>query len=323
MSSRPRLVFMGTPDLAATVFRALVEDGGYDIPLVVVQPDKPVGRGLQLQSPPVKIAALEHGIPVSQPLRARDQALLDSLRAIQPDVVAVAAYGQILPAELLAIPKFGCLNVHTSILPRWRGAAPIQWALLEGDSETGVTIMRMDVGLDTGDVIATEKTPISAADTGASLHDRLATLGAALLRQTLPRWIDGQLRPVPQAANGVTYARKLTKEDGRLSWSDGAAALDRRVRAFNPWPGAFTTLSDAPAAEPNRTALLKIWSARPVVASGAPGEIIQASGDDLVVGTGDGGLRIEVLQREGRRRMTARECLAGGTLKLGMRLGSW
>lgn len=322
MSSRPRLVFMGTPDLAATVFRALADDGGYELPLVVVQPDKPVGRGLQLQAPPVKVAALERGIPVSQPLKARDPALLDTLRAVQPDVVVVAAYGQILPADLLAVPRFGCINVHTSILPRWRGAAPIQWAILEGDRETGVTLMKMDVGLDTGDVIATATTPIADSDTGASLHDRLATLGADLARRSLPLWIAGQLPAVPQSADGVTYARKLTKDDGRLSWIEGAAALDRRVRAFNPWPGAFTSVPEAEASPSPRATLLKIWSARPVAGtSGAPGEIVQAAGDDLVVATGDGGLKIESLQREGRRRMTARECLAGGTLKVGMRLG--
>lgn len=322
MTVRPRLVFMGTPELAAVVFRRLADGGAYDIPMVVAQPDKPVGRGLQLQSPPVKVAAMERGIAVSQPVRAKDPVFIETLRSVRPDVVVVAAYGQILPPDLLSIPTFGCLNVHTSILPRWRGAAPIQWAILQGDQETGVTLMRMDAGLDTGAVVAVETTPISETETGATLHDRLAVIGADLLDRTLPRWLAGQIPAVPQPSVGVTYARRLTKEDGRLSWSESAVSLDRRIRAFNPWPGAFTTLLEPSAGGSDRASLLKVWKSRPeATMSGAPGEILQAAGDDLLIGTGDGALRIEELQREGRRRMSARECLAGGAFKVGMRLG--
>lgn len=315
---------MGTPGLARVVLRVLARDGRWEIPLVVVQPDKPVGRGLQLQAPPVKQEALELGLTVCQPGRARDPEFLATLTAASPDVVVVAAYGQILPASLLAIPRFGCLNVHTSILPRWRGAAPIQWAILEGDAETGVTIMRMDEGLDTGGVVAVERTPIGSQDTGQTVHDRLAELGARLIANVLPDWLKGGLTAVPQPSEGVTYARKLTKEDGRLDWSKPVEALDRRVRALNPWPGAFTTLAAEAA---GGAGLLKIWDAHPVGAgdwaAAAPGEVVVARGDVLVVAAGDGrrGLAIEVLQREGRRRMTARELLAGGAVRTGMRLG--
>lgn len=323
--SRPRLVFMGTPDLARVVLSALAQDGRWELPLVVAQPDKPVGRGLQLQAPPVKREALERGIAVLQPARARDPEFLAALSALAPDVVVVAAYGQILPPALLAIPRFGCLNVHTSILPRWRGAAPIAWAMLEGDAETGVTIMRMDAGLDTGAVIAEERTPILPEDTGQSLHDRLAALGAGLIGRVLPEWLAGRIPAVPQPADGVTYARKLTKEDGRLDWTQPASVIDRKIRALNPWPGAFTTMPVGAGA----VELLKIWEAHPMVASApegtaaASGEVLVARGDELVVAAREGRetLTIRVLQREGRRRMSTREFLAGGALKPGMRLG--
>lgn len=323
--SRPRLVFMGTPDLARVVLSALAQDGRWELPLVVAQPDKPVGRGLQLQAPPVKREALERGMAVLQPARARDPEFLAALSALAPDVVVVAAYGQILPPALLAIPRFGCLNVHTSILPRWRGAAPIAWAMLEGDAETGVTIMRMDAGLDTGAVIAEERTPILPEDTGQSLHDRLAILGAGLICRVLPEWLAGRIPAVPQPADGVTYARKLTKEDGRLDWTQPASVLDRKIRALNPWPGAFTTMPAGTGA----VELLKIWEAQPIVASATEGtavtsgEVLVARGDELVVAAREGrdSLSIRVLQREGRRRMSTREFLAGGALKAGMRLG--
>jgi len=321
--AKPRLVFMGTPELARTILVALAEDGRWEIPLVVAQPDRPVGRGLNLQAPPVKLEAESRGIPVLQPSRARDPGLLEALVAAAPDVVVVAAYGQILPASLLSVPRRGCVNVHTSLLPRWRGAAPIVWAILEGDAETGVTLMRMDAGLDTGDVIAMERTTIGPEDTGASLHDRLAMMGAALTCRVLPDWVEGRLRSVPQPESGVTYARKLTKEDGRLDWSRPVSELERRIRALNPWPGAFTTMAvGGPSPE-----LLKIWEARSCPAdspeSAAPGEVLVARGDELVIAAGDrvSGLRITALQREGRRRMTAREFLAGGGLRPGVRLG--
>lgn len=322
-TSRPRVVFMGTADLARTVLQNLADDPRWEITLVVAQPDKPVGRGLQLQPPPVKIEAIARGLPVVQPARARDPEFLEQLRALAPEVVVVAAYGQLLPPQLLAIPRRGCLNVHTSLLPRWRGAAPIQWAIAEGDTETGVTVMRMDVGLDTGDILAAERTPILPADTGQTLHDRLAGLGGALVCRVLPAWLAGEIDPVPQPAIGITHARKLTRDDGRIDWSLPAAVLDRRIRAFNPWPGAFTTMTPGPG---QPASLLKIWKAAPMPpphphATATPGEVLAATGDELQVATGDGVLRLLVVQREGRRRMPSREFLAGGALKPGDRLG--
>lgn len=300
---------MGTPELARTVLRILGDEanGRWEIVLVVAQPDKPVGRGLELQPPPVKLEAQARGWPVAQPAKARDAAFLEHVQALAPDVLVVAAYGQILPPALLAVPRCGCLNVHTSLLPRWRGAAPIQWALLEGDAETGVTLMRMDAGLDTGDIVAMERTPILGTDTGQILHDRLAQIGGALLVRTLPDWLAGCVPAQPQPLEGVTYARKLTREDGRLDWSRSARSLALRIRAFNPWPGAFTDLVHAGGG----SQLLKIWAADPVDERGPAGGILRAAGDDFVVAAGEGALRLREVQREGRRRMAAREFLAG------------
>lgn len=309
---------MGTPELARVILRALAGAPELEVVLVVAQPDKPVGRGLGLRPPPVKDEALTRGIPVLQPVSARDPEFLEAVRASAPDVAVVAAFGQILPPALLAVPRRGCLNVHTSILPRWRGAAPISWAILSGDRETGVTLMRMDAGLDTGDIVALERTPIDDGDTGRTLHDRLADLGAGLLLRALPDWLAGRLSPRPQPAEGVTYARKLTKDDGRLRWSDPAGALWRRVRALDPWPGAFTTMREGGASP----VLLRVWRARPVSGGGgSPGEVLRAEGDDLVVAAGEGALRLEEVQREGRRRLPAREFLRGTRLSRGVRLG--
>lgn len=338
---RARLVFMGTPELARTILRALVDSSRWEIVLVVAQPDKPVGRGLSTQPPPVKVEALARGLPVRQPTKARDPDFLAELARLAPDVIVVAAYGQLLPPALLAIPRTGCLNVHTSLLPRWRGAAPIQWALLEGDSETGVTLMRMNEGLDTGDLVTSASTPISDDDTAQSLHDRLADLGADLLVRTLPAWLAGSLTPVPQPDTGVTYARKLTREDGRLDWSLPAETLARRVRALHPWPGAFTSLPPADGKGPG--SLLKIsrasaWPLPPPLSpaseaiatpglnpspnpSPSPGEVVLATGGEWLVATGRGALRLDLVQREGRQRLAAREFLAGHPIPRGTRLG--
>lgn len=314
---------MGTAELARVVLGVLARDGRWEIAGVVVQPDKPVGRGMRVQAPPVKQEAEALGLRVLQPARARDPGFVEALTALAPDVVVVAAYGQILPVQVLAVPRFGCLNVHTSILPRWRGAAPITWAILEGDVEAGVTIMRMDAGLDTGDMLAVERTPIRPDDTGQTLHDRLAVLGAELMRRVLPEWLSGTLTPVPQPADGATYARKLVKEDGRMDWAQSVARLDRQVRALNPWPGAFTTMP----VEGGAVEMLKVWEAEPMEVAVADrveaGVVGEARGEVLWVGVGDGtrALKVRVLQREGRRRMTAREFLAGGGLRPGVRLG--
>lgn len=303
-----RLVFMGTPDLARTILSALADDSRFQVLAVVVQPDKPTGRGLQLTPPPVKVEALTRGIPVLQPLKAREPGFLDQLRALGPDLIAVAAYGQILPQALLDIPKHGCLNVHTSLLPRWRGAAPIQWAVAEGDAESGVTIMRMEAGLDTGPMISEVRTPISADDTGQTLHDRLATLGGALLCDTVPRYVAGDLPLRAQPAEGVTYARKITKDDGRLDWRQPARILDQRLRAFTPWPGSFAFLPGEP-----KPRLLKIHAAVRVAESGSaePGTVMAADKSGLVVACGEGALRLTEVQPEGGRRMSAEQFLAG------------
>lgn len=300
---------MGTPELARTVLAALAEDERFQIVAVVVQPDKPTGRGLQLTPPPVKVEAQARGLPVLQPLKARDPEFLDQLRALAPDLIVVAAYGQILPQALLDIPRHGCVNVHTSILPRWRGAAPIQWAIAEGDAETGVTIMRMEAGLDTGPILSVTRTPITTADTGQALHDRLAELGAKLLIDTIPGYVGREIRPQPQPAAGVTYARKITRDDGRLDWTQPALTLWNRLRAFTPWPGAFCLVP----AEP-KPKLLKVHAAQPVIGSGEPGVVLAADKTGLVVACGEGALRLTEVQPEGGKRLTVEQFLAGHRL---------
>lgn len=313
-----RIVFFGTADLACASLAALAQHRELHLPAVVTQPDRPRGRDLQLQPTPVKALATRLDLPVWQPARCRAPEFLDQLRAAAPDLVIVAAYGQLLPPALLGIPRFGCLNVHTSLLPRHRGAAPIQWAILEGDAVTGVTIMQVDAGLDTGAMLAHAVTPVRADDTAQTLHDRLATLGADLLLETLPGYVAGTIRPVPQPAEGVTYARKITKEDGHLDWTRPADVLHRRLRAFTPWPGTYTHLPGP--AESRR--LLKVWAATPDPADGgSPGEILTAGPDGILVRCGTDALRITELQREGGRRLPAADFLAGHPLPPGTVLG--
>lgn len=314
MAHSPRIVFMGTPDLAATVLSRLVAGRVGEVVGVVVQPDRPVGRHLELTPPPVKVEALKHGFPVLQPLKARDPEFLEKLRGWAPDVVLVAAYGQILPQSLLDVPPHGCLNVHTSLLPRWRGAAPIQWAIADGDAESGVCLMRMEAGLDTGPVVAKLRTPISDQDTGRTLHDRLAILGGQVVVENLGRYLSGELKPEPQPVEGVTYARKITRDDGRLDWTMPARVLWRRLRAFDPWPGAFCFL---PAGTGGGTRkLLKVHSVALVDdASGTPGSVLAAGRDELVVACGVGGLRLTEVQLEGGRRIPASAFLAGHSVE--------
>jgi methionyl-tRNA formyltransferase len=312
-----RIIFMGTADLACASLRALCREKSFAVVAVVSQPDKPRGRDLKLQPTPVKALALAEGLPVLQPPRARDETFIAELRRLQPDLIAVAAYGQILPQSILDLSRFGCLNVHTSLLPKYRGAAPIQWAILNGDSETGVTIMRMDAGLDTGPMLAQATTAISAADDAQILHDRLAQLGGDLLVKTIPDYVSGKTAPRPQPTEGVSYARKITKEDGQIDWTRPARMLWNRVRGLTPWPGAFTHLSVEGQAR-----LLKIWSAE-VEAQlvGEPGTVLRADKAGLVVACGEQALRILQLQREGGRRMSVPDFLAGHELPVGMRLG--
>jgi methionyl-tRNA formyltransferase len=309
---------MGTAGIACPLLGALAESPAFQLLAAVSQPDKPRGRDLQLQPTPVKTAALALGLPVLQPARARDEAFLAQLRALAPDVIVVLAYGQLLPQSLLDIPRLGCLNIHTSLLPRWRGAAPIQWALLEGDTQTGVTLMKMDAGLDTGPIVATRTTLIRSDDNAQSLHDRLASIGAELAVQEIPRYAAGELPPRPQPADGVTLACKITKDDGRLDWSLPARALLNRIRAFNPWPSAYTFI-----AAQSKPRLLKIWRAELVTASpGEPGLVLRADRSELITACGQDALRLLEVQAEGGRRMSAQEFLAGHLLAPGSRLGA-
>jgi methionyl-tRNA formyltransferase len=312
-----RIVFMGTPELAAVSLRALIASRSFEIAGVVTQPDQPKGRGLKLQASSVKEVAQRENLPVLQPERARDENFIKQLTALQPELIAVAAYGQILPKAILELPRFGCLNVHTSLLPKYRGAAPIQHAILNGDSETGVTIMKMDAGLDTGDILAQERTPINAKDNSQTLNDRLAEIGANLLVRTIPDFISGEIQPRPQPAEGVTYAAKIKKQDGEIDWAQPAQVVWNRVRAMMPWPGAFTHLS-----EPPHSQLLKIWEAESAERSGQPGTVLQAEKNGIVIGCGSGALRILALQREGGRRMNAAEFLAGHPLRVGQKFTS-
>ena len=307
---------MGTAELSCDSLWALIESPQFQVVAVVTQPDRPKGRELKLQPSPVKELALQAGLPVLQPERARDEAFLDALRDLQPDLIAVAAYGQILPQSILDLPRYGCLNVHTSLLPWYRGAAPIQWAILNGDAETGVTIMKMDAALDTGDILTQATTPIHPEDNAETLHDRLARMGAELLVQTIPDYVAGKLTSQPQPAAGATYAPKIKKQDGHLDWNQPALTLWNRVRGLMPWPGAFSYLPGQP--QPH---LLKIWHAEVVERSGPPGEVLQADKAGIVVGCGREALRILILQREGGRRLPAQDFLAGHPLRPGQMLG--
>lgn len=306
---RARVVFMGTPELARRLLASLADDPRWDIVGVFAQPDRPAGRGLQPQAPPVKREADDRGFAVFQPGKMRDPLAVAALAGLAPDVAVVAAYGQILPPAVLAIPRAGCLNVHFSLLPRWRGAAPIAWALLEGDAETGVTLMQMDAGLDTGPMFATATHKLRPDETSGSLTDRLTELGAQLLRDNLGALLAGELAARPQPAEGATYARKLTRDDARLDWRQPAAALDRRVRAMAPTPGAFAFLPGSP-----NTRLVKIHSAEPAPGRPAglePGSVWRTDDDRFAVACGDGSLVLREVQLEGGKRLTAAQFFAG------------
>jgi len=326
---------MGTPELAAVSLTALLRNPAFQIAAVVTQPDRPRGRELKRQPSPVKQIAARAGLPVLQPEKARDENFIAELRRWQPDLIAVAAFGQILPRSILALPRFGGLNVHTSLLPRYRGAAPIQWAILNDEPESGVTIMKMDAGLDTGDILTQRATPIRTDDNAETLHDRLAQIGAELLVQTIPDYVAGKTRPRPQQAELATHAPKIRKADGRIDWRLPARAIWSRVRAFTPWPGASTFLPGVPpsggtAADidlpseggTSNPQLLKIWQAEVVSRTGPPGEILGADKIGIVIGCGQDALCVMALQREGGRRMSAQEFLAGHALKPGQKFAT-
>jgi methionyl-tRNA formyltransferase len=313
-----RLAFAGTPEFAQAALAAL-HGAGHDVALVLTQPDRPAGRGMKLQPSPVKAFAVQHGLPVVQPRSLRldgrypedARATREALHEAAPDVLVVAAYGLILPAWVLALPARGAVNIHASLLPRWRGAAPIHRAIEAGDAATGITIMQMDEGLDTGDMLLAEAVDITSDDTTGTLHDRLAALGARLVVEALQRAVAGTLDRRPQPSEGVTYAHKIDKSEAPIDWSAPAAAIERRVRAFDPFPGATTPIG-------NET--VKVWRARPAPGRGAPGEVLEAAGDRLVVACGDGALRLEVLQRPGGKRAPASAVLQAHPHLLGMRL---
>jgi methionyl-tRNA formyltransferase len=311
-----RTVFMGTADIAVPLLRALAADSGTEVTAVISQPDRPKGRKLKLQPTPVKGAAEEIGLPVLQPEKCRDPDFLRQLRDWAPDIIVVMAYGQILPPALLDISQHGCLNVHTSILPKYRGAAPIQWAIWNGDAETGVTIMKMDAGMDTGDIVAVERTSIVPDDDAQSVHDRLGDIGARLLVATLPDYVAGRILPRAQTESLATHARKISKEDGRLDWSQSATELWNQIRALTPWPGTFCQWSQDE--QPTR---LKILRAEPVDGPAiAPGQVMKADREGLIVTCGEGCLRILELQKQGGRRLPVRDFLAGNRLTPGTRL---
>jgi methionyl-tRNA formyltransferase len=305
-----RLIFAGTPEFAARALAALVR-AGHDIALVLTQPDRPAGRGLRLAPSAVKALAQEHGLALYQPASLNDEETHARLRALGADAMVVAAYGLILPEPVLALPRLGAINIHASLLPRWRGAAPIQRAILAGDARTGISIMQMDRGLDTGPVLAAESMPIAADDTSASLHDKLAGLGARLIVTALAQLEHAQSSPQPQPAAGASYAAKITKAEADIDWSEAAPVIERKVRAFNPLPGASTM---------TRGVGLKIWRASVSTAEGTPGTILETSAKGIVVACGTGSLCVLELQRAGGKRLAAAQFLAGFPLAARERL---
>jgi len=302
-----RLIFAGTPEFAAAALKALIA-AGHDIALVLTQPDRPAGRGMQLKPSAVKTLALQHGLAVAQPLGLKDAAIQAALREIGADSMIVAAYGLILPQAVLDIPRLGCLNIHASLLPRWRGAAPIHRAILAGDAETGITIMQMDAGLDTGAMLLRQSLPISADDTAQTLHDKLAALGATSIVEALDALAQGRLPALAQDAAQATYAAKISKEEARIDWQKSAAELARAIRAYNPAPGAFCLRAGE---------TLKLWATQTSGEHGTPGTVLAADKDGIVVACGSGALRIHELQRAGGKRLSAAQFLAGAPIAPG------
>lgn len=301
-----KIVFMGTPVFAVKSLEVCLSLG--EVVAVVTQPDKPRGRGQEVSFSPVKELAVARGIPVLQPLKIKGTNFADELRALSAEVGVVTAYGKLLPQDVLDAPRRGCVNVHASLLPRFRGAAPIQWAIAAGEEKTGVCLMRMDAGMDTGPVIDRAELPIEPDDTSATLHDKLSALGGEVLGRSLLRYVAGELQPVPQPTQGVVMAPMIKKEDGHLDWSKTARELERRLRAFTPWPGAFCTFDGA---------LLKVSKASVGTRQGAPGTVLVAAPEGVVVACAEGSLTLLSLQPQGKRAMTAREFLASRTLVVG------
>ncbi len=330
-----RIVFMGTPDFSVPVLETLI-DSCHQVAAVVTQPDKPKGRGKEIQMSPVKETALRYGIPVFQPVRARDASFIDEMRALNPDVMVVIAFGQILSGELLRVPRYGCVNIHASLLPKYRGAAPIQWAVINGDKETGITTMMMDEGMDTGDILEKRVIFLEKKETGGSLFDRLSLLGGELILSTLDKLEKGALVRMPQNHQEATYVKKISKAFGEVDWAMDGAAIERLIRGLNPWPSAYTWLNGK---------LLKLWEADVLPDAGqaftergggfaaadrapgtsgetpACGQVISATEEGLKVQTGAGILNITSLQLEGKKRMDTGAFLRGFAVQEGARLG--
>lgn len=306
-----RTVFFGSPDFAVPTLDALI-DSPYRPVAVVTQPDRGAGRGRKLRRPPVAERAAAAGIAVLQPARLRDSEAVAALAALEPDLQIVAAYGQLLPPAVLEVPRHGTLNVHASLLPRWRGASPVSAAIAAGDAETGATIMLVDETEDTGPILAQRATAIGARETAGELSDRLAHLGASLLLETIPSWLAGELTAQPQDAASATRARRVRKDAGRIDWTLSAAQLARNVRAYTPWPGAFTELGGQ---------RVRLAVATAEAGGGASGEVVEVDGEAIRVGTGEGVLAVERLQRAGKREMSAAEFARGAGNLVGERFG--
>jgi methionyl-tRNA formyltransferase len=306
---------MGTPNFAVPSLQTLIS-GGDIVVGVIAQPDQPSGRGMNMHVPPTKVLAEAHHIPVFQPAKLREPGVLQQLQAWQPDLIVVAAYGKILPPAILALPSYGCINVHASLLPKYRGAAPIQWAIAQGERETGITIMCISDRMDAGDILLQKRCAIAADDTGGTLHDKLSRLGAEALQEALALFKKGQLLAHPQNEADATYAPILKKEDGRIDWSLDAHTIERRIRAFTPWPSAYTILNGK---------LLKVFTARlerPVPLSAPPGTVVEVTPISFTVATGSGGLSVQEIQLAGKKRMPSEEFLKGHHLTPGTILGS-
>ena len=308
-----KVIFMGTPDFSVGTLEALVE-AGHEVVLAVTQPDKPKGRGKEMQFTPVKECALKYNIPVYQPRRVREAECIEELRKYEADIMVVVAFGQILPKEILEMTKYGCVNVHASLLPKYRGAAPIQWSIIDGEEVTGVTTMQMNEGLDTGDMLLKVEIPIEEKETGGSLHDKLAAAGAKLCVETLVGLEEGTITAIPQGETTTSYAKMLDKQLGNIDWSKSAIEIERLIRGLSPWPSAYTDWNGK---------VMKIWDAKVVrdTIEGKVGSIVKVEKDAFFVQTGDGLLKVCELQIPGKKRMDAGAFLRGYQIKEGEMLG--
>ncbi|MEF2806742.1 MAG: methionyl-tRNA formyltransferase [Massilistercora timonensis] len=308
-----RVIFMGTPDFSVGTLEALIQ-AGHQVVLAVTQPDKPKGRGGKMQFPPVKETALEHGIPVFQPRKVREPENIEELKKYQADVIVVVAFGQILPREILELTPYGCINVHASLLPSYRGAAPIQWAVINGEAVSGVTTMQMDEGLDTGDMLLKTEVPLEPEETGGSLHDKLAAAGASLCVRTLKALEEGTVTPKKQGESPTAYASMLKKEMGEIRWEEPAISIERLIRGLNPWPSAYTGWQDK---------TMKIWEAEVLEEDSGqePGTVVRVDKDGFLVQTGKGLLKVTALQIPGKKRMEADAFLRGYSMEPGEKLG--